>query len=234
VNPTVALTLILLFLMVAAGFVSAAWGYAIGREALKGITQPDVRPSTSLSDASGVPRREEVTILQEADILADVKAQMEGNARTTSSASSLASQANVTMTSTSPSPPSEMLVTANAPGKASDGLPIMAQDQGVMLEVRSVRQQEESLVLDVSLTNRGSQAVKFLYSFINVTDNQGRSFSANTDGLPGELLPNSELFTGTISIPMALLDDSNNLTLSLTDYPEQRLQLQLSDIPIVR
>jgi hypothetical protein len=230
VNPTVALTLILLFLMVAAGFVSAAWGYAIGREALKGITQPDVRPSTSISDTSGVPRREEVTILKEADILADVKAQMEGNARTTSNISSTASPARATMTSASPSPASDILTAANS----SSGLPITAQDQGVMLEVRSVRQQEGALVMDVSLTNRGSQPVKFLYSFINVTDNQGRSFSANTDGLPGELLPNGELFTGTISIPMALLDDSNNLTVSLTDYPEQRLQLQLSDVPIVR
>jgi hypothetical protein len=234
VNPTVALTLILLFFMVAAGFVSAAWGYAIGREALKGITQPDVRPSTSVSDASGVPRREEVTILREADILADVKAQMEGNARTVEpsrgaspAAAQVSDQSNAT-SAASPGSTSDMLT------NPSVGLPIMAQDQGVTLELRSVRQQEGSLVLDVSLTNRGTQPVKFLYSFINVTDNQGRSFSANTDGLPSELQPNGELFSGTISIPTALLDESNNLALSLTDYPEQRLKLQLSGIPIVR
>ncbi|NJL23691.1 MAG: hypothetical protein HC895_27475, partial [Leptolyngbyaceae cyanobacterium SM1_3_5] len=44
VNSTLALTLVLLTAMVGAGVVSAAWGYAVGGEALKGVTQPNGRP----------------------------------------------------------------------------------------------------------------------------------------------------------------------------------------------
>lgn len=80
-NSTVALTLILLSLMVAAGVVSAAWGYALGREALQGITQPDVRPASNVGESDGnPPHRDELILLKEADILEDVEARMNGNA----------------------------------------------------------------------------------------------------------------------------------------------------------
>ena len=78
-NSTVILTLILLFLMVTAGVSSATWGYNLGREALKGITQPDARPVNNLTDAQGKPvRRDSVTFLKEENILKDVKARMDG------------------------------------------------------------------------------------------------------------------------------------------------------------
>jgi hypothetical protein len=78
-NSTVVLTLVLLSLMVGAGLTSAAWGYRLGRGALKGITQPDARPVNNLADAQGKPvRREGLVFLKEADILADVKARIEG------------------------------------------------------------------------------------------------------------------------------------------------------------
>lgn len=78
-NSTVVLTLILLFLMVSAGVASSVWGYRLGREALKGITQPDARPMNNLTDAQGKPvRRDSVTFLKEEQILKDVKARMEG------------------------------------------------------------------------------------------------------------------------------------------------------------
>lgn len=80
-NSTVALTFVLLALMFGAGLVSAAWGLVVGREALKGITQPDTRPANNLSQRRGAaPRREEVTILKEDDIIASVKARMSGGA----------------------------------------------------------------------------------------------------------------------------------------------------------
>jgi len=81
VNSTVVLTLILLLLMVGAGVTSASWGYKIGREALKGITQPDARPINNLTDAQGKPiRREGLTLLKEEDVLKDVKARIAGGA----------------------------------------------------------------------------------------------------------------------------------------------------------
>ena len=47
IDPVVALTLMLLSLLVAATSVSLSWGYALGRSALKGVTQPDIRPTTT-------------------------------------------------------------------------------------------------------------------------------------------------------------------------------------------
>lgn len=78
VNPTVALTLILLSLMLSAGMTSAIWGYRLGRESLKGVTQPNTRPINNADGASEQHHRGELTLLKEADILANVKAQVEG------------------------------------------------------------------------------------------------------------------------------------------------------------
>ena len=78
-NSTVVLTLVLLVLMVGAGLTSATWGFKLGREALKGITQPDARPVNNLTDSQGKPvRRDSVTFLKEDQILKDVKARIEG------------------------------------------------------------------------------------------------------------------------------------------------------------
>ncbi|NJR58315.1 MAG: hypothetical protein HC769_05305 [Cyanobacteria bacterium CRU_2_1] len=77
-NSTVALTLILLSLMVSAGVASALWGYHLGRDSLKGVTQPDARPINNV--AEGDARREGLTLLREEDILANVKARIEGGA----------------------------------------------------------------------------------------------------------------------------------------------------------
>ena len=112
------------------------------------------------------------------------------------------------------------------------GFPISTQNQGVTLEVRSARYSGGSLLLKLNFKNQGSKAVQFLYSFLNVTDDQGRTLSANTEGLPTEVPANGQSFSGIVSIPTAVLDDVKKLSLSLTDYPEQQLRLQLSDIPV--
>lgn len=80
VNSTVALTLILLTLMVGAGVVSGAWGYAIGRDALKGVTQPDVRPNAAGTETTPTTQPREFEIIPEAQILQDVQTQMDGAA----------------------------------------------------------------------------------------------------------------------------------------------------------
>lgn len=73
-NSTVALTLILLTLMAAAGVASGIWGYALGREALRGVTQPDVRPTSLGSEAAGEQgSRDEIIIIPESKIIEDVK-----------------------------------------------------------------------------------------------------------------------------------------------------------------
>lgn len=221
-NPTVVLTLILLTLMVAAGVASGSIGYSVGREALKGIRQPDVRPVSNTSTQTNPQRREGLTFLREEDILADVKARMSGNVSDSAEDAGAQTKA-IAEPAVSP-----------ATDATSRALPISSQEQQVVFQVNAVGQQSGALVLDVSLQNNGSRSVQFLYSFLDVMDDRGRIFSASTEGLPSELPPGSNAFSGTVSIPSALLDGSERLTLTLTDYPAQQLKLQLSDIPVVR
>lgn len=227
-NSTVALTLILLAMMLGAGFVSAMWGFTVGHEALKGVTQPDVRPTNKLAGTKrATPGKEGVAILREVDILASVKAQMSGKAKPVIKPEQKEAE---TKSDSEPNTPEE---TSEQDSKQQN-FPITSQDKGVKLEIGSARQQGGSLLLNVSLKNEGGNAVRFLYSFLNVTDDQGRALSAVTEGLPGELPPNGQSFSGTVSIPTALLEDAKQLSLTLTDYPDQKLQLKMSGIPVVK
>lgn len=213
INSTVALTFILLTMMFGAGIVTGAWGFAIGREALKGITQPDARPTNKVSKKNGSARAtDELVVLPEADIIKTVKARLDGNAKSTSVST--------------PQPEPEK--TATAPAK----FPIISQDKGVTMEVSGVRQRKDSMVFDVSMRNEGTRSVKFLYSFLNITDEQGRVLSADTDGLPTELPPNNQKFAGTVSLSTTLLDKAQKISIQLTDYPDQKLQLRMADIPV--
>lgn len=225
VNSTLALTLVLLTAMVGAGVVSAAWGYAVGGEALQGVTQPNGRPGQGLTGRD-TPQRHSIALLKETDILRSVRAQMSGDAEPEPDRSSSEPKAAIEV-ATSPAAASPNAVPAA-------GFPLASQDDGVTLAVQSTREENGYLLLNVSLQNGSSKSVQFLYSFMNVTDDQGRAFSANTEGLPGQLPPESEAFTGTVSIPTALLGDAKSLSLTLTDYPNQQLQLQVTNIPIAR
>ncbi|HEY9859366.1 MAG TPA: hypothetical protein V6D16_07665 [Candidatus Obscuribacterales bacterium] len=226
-NANVALTLVLLTLMFGAGLVSAAWGFALGRQALKGITQPDVRPTSKLvgRDQKKPLRREEVMILKEEDILKRVKGRIEG---TTKDKDAPAKDGNKALNDEAASEADSKVAIAQP------GLPVLGQDQDVSLEVATVQKQGGSLLLNVKMRNAGNQNVRFLYSFLDVTDQRGRALSATAEGLPEELPPTSGPFSGTVSIPISLLDGADKLSLALTDYPDQKLQLKLSSIPIPR
>ncbi|MGI0488445.1 hypothetical protein ACN4EK_23620 [Pantanalinema rosaneae CENA516] len=215
-NSTVALTLVLLTAMLAAGLVSAAFGLTLGREALKGITQPDTRPTNNLANRKGKPARQsDLVILREEDILKSVKAHVDGGA---------AKAADSTPTA------------ANKADNAAvrSRFPIVAQDQGVTLEIKSTQQEDSFLVLNVTLRNNGNQAVQFLYSDLEVTDDRGQILNAKTEGLPGELPSKSQTFSGTIRVPSELLEKVEKISLALTDYPDQQLKLKAPDVPIVK
>ncbi|MBE9180673.1 hypothetical protein IQ268_19115 [Oculatella sp. LEGE 06141] len=235
INPTVVLTLGLLFLMIVAGIVSASWGYSLGRQALKGITQPDVRPNSGVDTSSdgSTARREEFTLLREDDILTDVEARMKGNAQSAAPKSEVQSSVQ-TKAATEVSVVNVSHQTESLASSSQAGFPIASTDQGVTMSVRSAYEHDGELVLEVSLQNSGSQTVQFLYSFMDVTDNQGRMMSANTQGLPAELPPNNEKYSGVVSIPSAVLDGVDSVALSLPDYPDQQLTLRLSGIPVER
>lgn len=205
--------------MVGAGITSASWGYKLGREALKGITQPDTRPVNGITDSQGKSLRREgdLAFLKENDILANVKARREGTAEAAAPAKAAAPEAPA---KASPKP------------DTASGLPLFAESRAVTLGVQAVRKQGASLVLDISMQNNSTKEVQFLYSSMEITNDQGRLLSASAQGLSEELAPNGKLDTGTITVPLDLLDGAKSLSLSLTDYPEQQVQLRLSGIPV--
>lgn len=224
INPTLALTLILLSLMVGAGVLSGSWGYSLGREALKSVTQPDTRPGNPLVDSEAMPARHEgFTLLKEEEILNNVKARVEGNSEATEIANPIEA-----------SPQTKALAEPAASPEAQPALPLPVgvTEQEVSLQVLAVRRVNDSLVMDVSLHNRSTTTFEFLYSLMDIVDDQERAFTGSAEGLPSQIPPTAEPFYGTVTIPMALLEGAQRLSIRLSDYPNQQLTLQVSDIPV--
>lgn len=225
-NPTAVLTITLLALMFGGGFLSGIWGFALGREALKGVSQPDARPTAKKNQKESQLTSTPLLLLKEAEIIKSVKTRIQEKGKQAKpekkEADSNANEKLVAKAEAAQKPPTQ------------PGFPITTQDKGVILEIRSTRQQEGFLLLDVSLKNESSQPVQFVYTFLDITDNWGRPLSANTEGLPGELPANSQAFTGTVNIPNSILENAEQLSLTLTDYPDQKIRLQAAGIPITK
>ncbi|MEL0592422.1 MAG: hypothetical protein U1V55_11520 [Planktothrix rubescens PR222] len=228
-NSTVVLTVVLLTMMFGAGFTSSVWGYGLGRSALKEITQPDVRPNNLANKTKNGNRHDGVLLLKEKDILATVKKRMEGKEEV---ASASAKAANKPTSTQAQKPKTESSPAPVANNKSV--FPIVSRDGGVSLEVVEATRKGNSLVLNVNLKNEGQESVRFLYSFLNVTDDKGRALSASVEELPGQLPPSGKIYQGTVTIPTALVENSKELTMSLTDYPDQKMQLQMSGIPVAQ
>lgn len=226
-SPT-RLTLALLSFMLAVGIISGVWGFDFGRKALKGITQPAISPVLGSNGSQGKRSQQGTTFLQEEEVLERVRAEVSGS-KTRSGAEALnkpgASQTGSDSPESTLPQPEENNV---------QGLPVKSQNKDVTFEVRSVRRQGDQLILDVALTNSGSKPAQFLYTFLDITDEQGRVLSATTTGLPAELQPNGKAFSGTIMIPGIGLEDAQKLSLKLQDYPDQDINLEVSNIPVVR
>ncbi len=224
-NSTAILTLLLLTLMVGSGYLSSVLAYGIGREALKSVTKPDARPATKIKVRKPTSQKEgAVVMLKEQDILNTVKARISGKGKKVRP-----QKVRTTTQSNNTVAPKAQLVAATEAPQA--GFPISNTNQDVTLSVTSARYSGGALVLKLNFKNKSDKTVRFLYSFMDVTDDRGRALSANTEGLQEELPPDGNN-TGTISIPTALLDDVKNLSLQLTDYPEQKLQLLVANIPV--
>ncbi|MBE9199522.1 MULTISPECIES: hypothetical protein [unclassified Nodularia (in: cyanobacteria)] len=231
INSTVLLTLTLLILMLGAGSVSAFLGFEMGSSALKGVTTPDGRPSTKFpSSKANNSQQLGVALLKEDEILKIVKARIEGK---TKAAKSEKLEENDEETRISRQKPKEKPPAVVAE-KLQPGFPVTAQSEGVTFAVQSVRYSGGDLLMRVNMQNKGTDSVRFLYSFLDVSDEKGRTLSASTEGLPAELPPDSPAVSGTVIIPTALLDDVNQISLSLTDYPAQKLKLEVLNVPVER
>ena len=112
--------------------------------------------------------------------------------------------------------------------------PLTHRSGGVTMEIAQAKREGNSVTLSVNLKNESTAAVRFLYSFLDVRDEQNRPLSAIADGLPGEIPPNGKIFQGRFMIPVRLLNNSQNVSLILKDYPEQKLKLELTSIPIAQ
>lgn len=130
----------------------------------------------------------------------------------------------------------EDIVTKNDTVKISEKtfIPLQVTNKGVTMSVIAMKREPSSLLLKVNLENNGRETVRFLYSFLDIKDDQNNSISGITSGLPTELPANGEKFSGNIRIPLSLLNDSKTISLHLPDYPKQDLQIQISAIPVLR
>jgi hypothetical protein len=231
INSTVVLTLVLLILMLGAGSVSAFLGFNLGSSALQGVTSPDARPTSKFtSSKSSNSQSGEVTFLKEEEILKIVKARIEGKNKAAKSDKLEEDDEEITVKKQKQENKSEEVVAE----KLQPGFPVAAESAGVSFAVQSARYSGGDLLLRVKMQNKGADSVRFLYSFLDVTDDKGRTLSASTEGLPAELPANGPAFSGTVSIPTALLDDVKKISLALTDYPDQKLKLEVANIPVDR
>ncbi len=219
-NSTATFTFVLLFLMVGAGVASSMGGFSLGSQALKGVRQPDSRPNKASSGDS--PKRTlgqaEITLLKEEDILKAAKEKVN---------SSLKAGAK-------PDPADQKDPLKETPDKkiANKQFPYVGKDKKVTIEITAIRRQEDTVMFDLALKNDSAQTVKFLYSFLSITDDQGRLLNGETTGLPPELAPESDRVTGTVKVSSSLLSNASKVSFQLSDYPDQKIQLEVSDVPV--
>jgi hypothetical protein len=225
-NSALTLTLLLLVTLLGSGAVSAFVGIKVGSDALKGVnSQPDTNPTKkiankqkqSLDPTDFVP-------LDEKKILTQVYDRTHASNKEKTEESKEKDEDK--------DKPKKEVSQPQQKKAANVNFPVEVEDNGVNFVILKSSQQGGSLVLDVKLSNKTKAPVRFLYSFLEVTDTQGRPLSAIVEGLPGELAPGGENFTGTIKIPLELLDEERKISLNLTDYPDQKLKLNISDIPV--
>lgn len=210
---TISLVFVILLMMLGAGGASAYIGYLMGREALKVVTQPDTDSEQS-SERKKPPggSHKGLTIIEENTVLVDVYNHIQQN-------SSYREQSFI----------EDTLDRSTA---SSAYFPLQHRSGGVTMEIAQAKREGNSVALSVNLKNESPKVVRFLYSFLDVRDDHDRPLSAIAEGLPGEIPPNGEIFQGRFIIPIILLDNSRNISLTLRDYPEQKLKLELSSIPI--
>ena len=218
-KSTLILTSALFLTMLVAGSSSAYLSYRMGEEALKGVTQPDINSDRGLNKEKIVGNYRGLKLISEREILVNVYNLTYGTKKFKNTSRSKSTKKSEQLTNFK---------------QNHNFTPIRDRADGVSMEIVQAQQEGNSLLLNVTLKNEGSQAVRFLYSFLDVRDDRGRALSAISDGLPGELPANGKKFNGTLRIPTILLDDAQKISVTLTDYPEQKLELKLKDIPVTR
>jgi hypothetical protein len=221
-DRTLILTSILLFFMLTAGIISGVLGFISGHTALKGVTQPDIRPNNNKSGSNQSSKNLEM--LQEKDLIANVKKQMgiDEPKKDVEQVKDAKKKADAFKKAVENDPKAGVPVAK---------LPIVREDQGIMMAVKSVAIQGNNVKLEITLINQGSQSVNFGQSTINVTNDRAQGISSNTVGLPSTLPANGKEVKITLSIPKNAVEKVKTISLQLTDI-DKKLQLEASGIPV--
>jgi hypothetical protein len=229
-DRTLILTSILLFFMLTAGIISGVLGFISGHTALKGVTQPDIRPNNNKSGSNFSTKNLEM--LQEREVIAIAKKQMgiDEPKKDTQQLKDAKKQAEAFKKAVENDPKAGIPVAK---------LPIVREDQGIVMSVKSVATQGNNVKVEITLVNQGSQSVNFGQSTINVTKDAvddklrqpAQGISANTVGLPSNLPANGKEVKITVSIPKSSLDKVKTISLQLTDI-DKKLQLEASGISV--
>lgn len=202
INPTIVLIFFWLVGTVAAGVISGLKGYNLAEISLKGVAQPKEIAVKKPGENSPKISRQEKALK-----FVDEK-------------KIIASVQNYIQLESDQSP------------NSIEQQDYQATSLGVILKITKIYHKEDTLYLEVKMTNKTGQALRFLYNTLEVKNETGREISPITEGLPEEITGNGKEYSGVVKIPLALLDNSQKLSLSLSNYPDQKVQLTISQIPI--
>ena len=223
-DRTLLLTSILLFFMLAAGIMSGVVGFISGHEALKGVTQPDIRPNNNKGGNQQNINTKGLELIKEQEVIANVKKQMgiEEPKKDAQQAKDAKKRAAAFAKAVKNDPKT---------GLPIGTLPIVTEDQGITMRINSIATKGNNVKLELTLVNRGSQPVNFGQGIINVTTDRSQSVNANINGLPGSLAANGRETKVILTIPKNALDKVKSVSLQLTDV-DKKLQLEAAGIPV--
>ena len=237
------LTVLAIAAAILTGTALAGWmaGFGFGKKALEGVNSLP----TSHSETGESPRqisvnlRHAVPLVLEKEVLSEVAPDLKPPENRLRVNQQIAIRPVPTPEPTvtpepeaSPDPATSEAVPSSAtdPNVASPTAPVPAGS--VVMRVLSAQEEGGSVVLAVTLQNNSDRVVRFLYSFLNVTDDAGRAVSASAEGLPGELPPDGQSYQGAIRIPAVFLSGAGSVSVSLSDYPSQTTRLYVPNIPV--
>jgi hypothetical protein len=223
-DRTLLFTSILLFFMLAAGIISGVLGFISGHEALRGVTQPDIRPNNTKGGNAQNLKTKGLELLKERELIANVKKQIgvEDPKKDAQLAKDAKKQAQEFENAVRNDP---------KVGIPAVTLPIVREDQGIEIAVRSIEAKGTNVKYVVTLVNRGSQAVNFGQSTITAINDKSQLVNVNTSGMPSNLLANGKEAKLIVSIPKNALDKVKTVSLQLTDT-DKKLQLEVSGLPV--
>ena len=84
----------------------------------------------------------------------------------------------------------------------------------------------------LSLQNNQGQAVEFLYSFLEVRDQDNNLLSSLSESFPQTLPPDGKNYQGTVEILGPLSDTVSRVSVQLASYPDEKVKLQLNGISL--